>query len=237
MLNAERAAPELHLTMPSNLVAILLVASASAWQLPKLDRRSLFTAAAAAATNPNAANAFVAGTDNEVSGLVVLRIAEVCEFQEKLMRTIAKCQQPNAKTLVDQFGLPYCGEEASYTVSPGQIMFATGIMLKNSNLDGNLKLMIREEVPARERENAINDAVIIMNTFNSLIARCQGLQVFEQNDLVEVADIYGDARRKLAKFFDYLPTGSKDKFYGFAADVRKYEEKESSEGGIERMKL
>ena len=35
----------------------------------------------------------------------------------------------------------------TYSVNPAQISFGTGLMLKNSNLDGNLKLMIRTEVP------------------------------------------------------------------------------------------
>ena len=206
-----------------------------------LTRRGAVHAAVAAAVGaarpPNAASAFVAGTDQEVSGLVVLRIAEVCEFQEKLLRTIAKCSGPNAKTLVDQFGLPYCGDEASYTVSPGQIQFATGIMLRNSNLDGNLKLMIRDEVPRSKKDAAIQDAVNIMNTFNKLANTAGDMQTFEPADLVLIADIYSDARQKLAKFFDYLSPEQKSRFYNYAADVRKYEEKDGLEGGIERMKL
>ena len=34
----------------------------------------------------------------------------------------------------------------TYSVNPMQISFGTGLMLKNSNLDGNLKLMIQTEV-------------------------------------------------------------------------------------------
>ena len=34
----------------------------------------------------------------------------------------------------------------TYSVNPAQISFGTGLMLRNSNLDGNLKLMIQTEV-------------------------------------------------------------------------------------------
>ena len=89
----------------------------------------------------------------------------------------------------------------------------------------------------QKREAAISDAVAIMNTFNGLIAVTKEYQVFEDKDLIRVADIYRDAQNQLAKFFDYLPKESKDRFYGFADEVRKYEEKVSGEGGIERMKM
>lgn len=61
------------------------------------------------------AEGFVAGEDEETSGLVVLRVAEVCDFQEKLLRTIEKCSSPNSKELVDQFGLPCAAPSACNT--------------------------------------------------------------------------------------------------------------------------
>ena len=153
-----------------------LTVVSAAWALPRSElcsaRRTALRSGVAAAAGllvgnpaPRAASAFVAGEDQETSGLVVLRIAEVCSFQEKLLRTIAKCSAPNAKDLVDQFGLPYCGGEA-YVVSPGQLLFGTGVMLRNSNLDGNLKLMIQTEVPRAKQNAAKQEAAAIMNTFN-----------------------------------------------------------------------
>ena len=61
---------------------------------------------AASLVLPSPAAAFVAGADDETSGLVVLRVAEVCQFQEQLFRTIAKCAGPDAASFKDQFGLP-----------------------------------------------------------------------------------------------------------------------------------
>ena len=126
----------------------------STWQRG-YDRRGAIAAAASAVVSfvspVQRAEAFVAGSDQETSGLVVLRVAEVCNFQEKLLRTISKCSGPNAKDLLDQFGLPYCGDSGAYTVSPTQILFGTGLLLRNSNLDGNLKLMIQTEVPKKQQ--------------------------------------------------------------------------------------
>ena len=218
----------------SSLSISRLTSSSSATHT--LSRRNCLAAAAAAVVAPQRANAFVGG-DEETSGLVVLRIAEVCDFQEKLLRTIAKCSGPGAADLKDQFGLPYCGGE-SYSVSPVQILFGTGVMLKNSNLDGNMKLMIQQEVPKAQREAAVNDAVGIMNCFNGLIETARGYdKPFEPSDMILVADIYADARNRLAKFFNYLTPEAQKRFYNYADTVRKYEEEESKEGGIERMKL
>ena len=230
------------LSSSPSLLALLFATPSVALNVgpARWDRRSCIAAAATASTSflapPLPAAAFVAGSDDETSGLVVLRVAEVCNFQEKLLRTIAKCAQPNAKDLKDQFGLPYCGGEAYY-ISPVQILFGTGLLLKNSNLDGNLRLMIETEVPRKQRDAAITDAVAIMNTFNRLVEVSKEYTTFEPNDMIIVADIYEDARKKLNDFFDYLPEASKQRFYNYADDVRKYEEKVSSDGGIERMKL
>ena len=169
-------------------------------------------------------------------------MAEVCSFQEKLLRTIALCKGPKSKTekLTDQFGLPYCDGQ-TYSVNPSQILFGTGLLLRNSNLDGNMKLMIREEIPRKQKDAAITSAVGIMNTFNRLTdtaTKCQEANgSFTTADLIEVADIYADARSQLARFFDYMPQQSQTRFYNFADSVREYEEKMASADGIERMKL
>jgi len=189
---------------------------------------------------PAPAGAFVAGQDQETSGLVVLRVAEVCGFQEKVLRILADCGNGvKGKGLkddaTDQFGNKYCDSQ-TYSVNPAQISFGTGLLLKNSNLDGNLKLMIQTDVPRAKREAAVKDAVRIMNTFTDLANKSQDYTEFTATDLVMFADIYKDARQQLAKFFDYLPQETQDRFYGYANEVRKYEEKVSSEEGIERMR-
>ncbi|KAL1508826.1 hypothetical protein AB1Y20_004921 [Prymnesium parvum] len=184
------------------------------------------------------AHAFVAGSDRETSGLVVLRVAEVCDFQEKLLRSIGACStstpSAQAKAAADQFGNLYCGE--GYQVNPGQILYGTGVMLRNSNLDGNMKLMISAEIPRSKRDDAVKQAVTVMNTFNRLIETAGNYSQFEGADYFVIAGIYSDARAELARFFDLLPPDSQARFFNFADEVRKYEEKVSREDGIERMK-
>ena len=98
--------------------------------------------------------------------------------------------------------------------------------------------MIDTEVPRSQRSAAVKSAVDIMNTFNKL-ANAQndyGTQ-FSNEDMLAMADVYSDARQKLARFFDYLPQEAKDRFYNYNKSVRDYEAKELKEEGIERMKL
>lgn len=209
--------------------------------VPLQGRRFFLSTAAAAAVAgaasgfaPLPASAFIAGTDEEKSGLVVLRVAEVCSFQEKLLRTLAACADPKTKDAKDQFGNRYCGGEA-YAVNPYQIVFGTGLMLKNGNLDGNLKLMIYTDVPRPQRKAAIAQGIEIMNIFTKLSNTASQYKEFDDKDYILIADIYKEARQELARFFDYLPEEAQSRFYGFAEDVRKYEEKVSSEDGIVRM--
>jgi len=187
------------------------------------------------------AKAFVAGDDQEVSGLVVLRVAEVCQFQEKLLRSLAQCQAMglmgvNNPDMADQFGNSYC-EGETYAVNSQQIIFGTNVMLKNSNLDGNMRLMIYSEIDEDKRDSATEAAVNIMNTFNKLIKTAAEYNQMKGGEYIVIADLYSSARNQLARFFNLLPQESQDKFYGYADAVRKYEEKVSKEDGIERMKL
>jgi hypothetical protein len=194
----------------------------------------------------SAASAFIAGQDEEVSGLVVLRIAEVCQFQEKLLRQLAACStQKKRKSEVgragggaaDQFGNLYCEGEA-YSANPIQISFGTGIMLRNSNLDGNMRLMIRTEIPKARRDDAARSAAACINTMSKL-ASTQDIYgtSFTDEQMLEVADLYSLARSQLAAFFDYLPEDSKSRFFNYNAAVRQYEERELEADGIQRMKL
>ena len=72
--------------------------------------------------NPNIPRA-----PEERSGLVVLRVAEVAQFQEKILRSIASGQLEGVK------------------VSPMQFAFGTQILLKNTNLDSNCDDLISRD--------------------------------------------------------------------------------------------
>eukprot|EP00980_Cylindrotheca_fusiformis_P020239 scaffold7316_cov123-Cylindrotheca_fusiformis.AAC.14 len=144
----------------------------------------------------------------ERSGLVVLRVAEVAQFQEKILRSIAS------------------GELQGVKVSPMQFVFGTQILLENSNLDGNLKYMISEEIPKNKRSLAVGNAVTSMNLLQGIMKYASSIQRdFETDEMVQLADMYLRLRINLNQFYEYLPDKEKDKYYGYFVAVTKYERK------------
>lgn len=144
----------------------------------------------------------------EKSGLVVLRVAEVAQFQEKILRAIVN------------------GDLKDVTVSPMQFAFGTQILLRNSNLDGNMKLMINEEVPKKYRPMAVKNAVNAMNTLQEIGKYSASIQRdFEPLEMVTLADMYLQVRMDLNQLYEYLPQTEKDKYYGYFAAVTEYEKK------------
>jgi hypothetical protein len=144
----------------------------------------------------------------EKSGLVVLRVAEVAQFQEKILRAIVN------------------GDLKDVTVSPMQFAFGTQILLRNSNLDGNMKLMINEEIPKKFRQPAVKNAVNAMNMLQEIGKYSASIQRdFEPLEMVTLADMYLQVRVDLNQLYDYLPQKEKDKYYGYFAAVTEYEKK------------
>lgn len=144
----------------------------------------------------------------ERSGLVVLRVAEVAQFQEKILRAIVN------------------GDLEGVMVSPMQFAFGTQILLRNSNLDGNMKLMINEEVPKKDRKAAIQNAVSAMNTLQEIGKYSASIQRdFEPLEMVTLADMYLQVRVNLNQLYEYLPAKEKEKYYGYFAAVTDYEKK------------
>ena len=156
----------------------------------------------------SADDAYAAGAPelpDERSGLMLLRVAEVAAFQEKLLRAVA------------------AGIDIGIDLAPQQIVFGTTLLLKNSNLDGNIRLMISEELPRNQREPAIKNAVVAMNTFSEIIKDASELNEFTNEDLVRIADRYALSRKQLAEIFNLLPEKSKDRYYGYANALKDYE--------------
>ena len=144
----------------------------------------------------------------ERSGLVVLRIAEVAQFQEKILRAV-----------VD-------GDLPGVTVSPQQIVFGTKILLKNSNIAGNMKLMIEQEVPRQKRAEASANAARCMNTLQEIYSTADNIQrPFNTKEMIRIADLYRDVRIQLNNLYEYLPQREKDKYYGYFVAVTEYEKK------------
>jgi hypothetical protein len=152
--------------------------------------------------NPNMPEA-----PEERSGLVVLRVAEVCNFQEKILRAVA------AKAI-------------DTSISPQQIVFGTKLLLKNSNIAGNMQLMIDTEIPKTKRNVARQNAARTMNTIQSISTTSAKIQrPFTDEEMVLVADLYRDARLQLNAMYEYLPQDGKDKYYGYFMKVTEYEKK------------
>mmetsp|Transcript_19210 Transcript_19210/g.29122 ORF Transcript_19210/g.29122 Transcript_19210/m.29122 type:complete len:282 (-) Transcript_19210:90-935(-) len=155
----------------------------------------------------------------EVSGLIVLRVAEVASFQERLLRAFAEG--------VD-FGVP---------VTWQQFAFGTEILLRNTNLDGNLKLMIETEVPRSRRREAAQSAADVMNGIQDIakfaIEGAQGGIDLKPKDAVLLADLYASLQGKLLRLFAYLPMEIQDKYQGYAKILRDFELSQSAgcEGG------
>jgi hypothetical protein len=153
-------------------------------------------------------NPAIPSAPEERSGLVVLRVAEVAQFQEKILRAIVN------------------GDLKGVTVTPMQFAFGTQILLQNSNLDGNMKQMINEEISKTYRESAIKHAVSAMNTLQDIAKYSSSItRDFEPLEMVALADMYKQVRVNLNELYEYLPPKEKEKYYGYFASVTEYEKK------------
>ncbi|KAJ1456466.1 hypothetical protein M885DRAFT_439564 [Pelagophyceae sp. CCMP2097] len=143
----------------------------------------------------------------EVSGLVVLRVAEVAAFQEQLLREVAK------------------GTDLGVPVTPQQFMFGTELLLRNSNLDGNMKLMIATEIPKAKREAAIKQAPRVMNALLAISAEAAKVETpqLRPKDASALADLYRQLRGELLAMFAFLPEDLQSKYQGYATVLSKYE--------------
>lgn len=159
-------------------------------------------AAAEPYENPN-----IPAGPEERSGLVVLRVAEVAQFQEKILRAVAN-------------------GGIDVVVTPQQIVFGTQILLRNSNIAGNMQLMIDTEVPRKSRNEARRNAVVAMNTLQSISTTAAKIQrPFTNDEMIEVADLYRSVRLQLNSMYEYLPPKEKEKYYGYFMAVTEYEKK------------
>lgn len=142
------------------------------------------------------------------AGLVVLRVAEVAQFQEKILRAILN------------------GELKDVVVTPQQIVFGTQILLRNSNIAGNMQLMIDDEMPRnRQREARIRAA----NTMNALQKISSTAAKVERElspaDYEELANLYRLVRVQLNSLYELLPTKEQEKYQGYFVAVSEYEKK------------
>jgi hypothetical protein len=205
------------------LTSTILIKNAESFSIS--DRRSWIVKASAtlAASTSLVGNAEKAEADDDVSntyenpgipeapeersGLVVLRIAEVANFQEKIIRGVVN-------------------GDIETTISPQMIVFGTQLLLRNSNIAGNMKLMIDTEVPRSQRKEAAKRAAIIMNTIQSIsVTAAKVTRPFTNEEMLEIADLYLLVRVQLNSIYEFLPQKEKDKYYGYFMAVTDYEKK------------
>ena len=168
-----------------------------------------FAACLSAPARAVAGDAYYGGRPqlDEVSGLVVLRVAQVADFQEKLLREVAK------------------GTDLGVPVTPQQFMFGTELLLRNSNLDGNIKLMIRSEVPPENKDLAVARAPVVMNALTAITDRAAKVKtpLLSERDAADLADLYAAFRRDLFLLFATLPPDAQKRYSGYADALLAYE--------------
>ncbi|EED93614.1 predicted protein [Thalassiosira pseudonana CCMP1335] len=144
----------------------------------------------------------------ERSGLVVLRVAEVAQFQEKILRAILN------------------GDIKDVIVTPQQIVFGTQILLRNSNLAGNMKLMVDTEIPRSRQKEAAIRAANTMNTLQKISSTAAKIErEMSPSEYEDIANLYRLVRVELNGLYELLPEKEKAKYYGYFVDVTEYEKK------------
>ncbi|KAL9185515.1 hypothetical protein ACHAXT_003292 [Thalassiosira profunda] len=144
----------------------------------------------------------------ERSGLVVLRVAEVAQFQEKILRAILN------------------GDIKDVVVTPQQIVFGTQVLLRNSNIAGNMKLMIEHEMPSNRKREARVLAANAMNAIQQISSTAAKIErELSPADYEELANLYRLVRVELNSLYELLPTKEREKYYGYFVAVTEYEKK------------
>ncbi|KAL7491264.1 hypothetical protein ACHAWT_001977 [Skeletonema menzelii] len=153
--------------------------------------------------NPN-----IPAGPEEKSGLVVLRVAEVAQFQEKILRAILN------------------GEIKDVVVTPQQLVFGTQILMRNSNLAGNMKLMIDNEIPRSNQRKARIRAANTMNALQKISSNAAKIErELSPAEYDEFANLYRLVRIELNGLYELLAEKERNKYYGYFVAVTEYEKK------------
>ena len=118
------------------------------------------------------------------------------------------------------------GEIKDVVVTPQQLVFGTQILLRNSNVAGNMKMMIDDEIPRnRQREARIRAA----NTMNALQKISSNAAKIERElspaEYDEFANLYRLVRVELNGLYELLAEKERNKYYGYFVAVTEYEKK------------
>lgn len=183
--------------------------------------------------NPN-----IPAGPEEKSGLVVLRVAEVAQFQEKILRAIRECNVCSilassascfdSEQVVSQFicQLKVNGEIKDVVVTPQQLVFGTQILMRNSNLAGNMKLMIDNEIPRNNQRQARIRAANTMNALQKISSNAAKIErELSPAEYDEFANLYRLVRVELNGLYELLAEKERNKYYGYFVAVTEYEKK------------
>ena len=105
-------------------------------------------------------------------------------------------------------------------------VFGTQILIRNSNLAGNMQLMIENEVPRSNQKEARIKAANTMNTLQRLSATAAKVEnEFSPADYDEIANLYRLVRVELNSLYELLAKEERSKYYGYFVAVTEYEKK------------
>lgn len=166
------------------------------------------TTMACAADDDEYNNPNMPAAPEERSGLVVLRVAEVAQFQEKILRAILN------------------GDIKDVVVTPQQIVFGTQILLRNSNIAQNMSLMIDNEIPRKNQKQARIRAANSMNTLQKISSTAASIErEMSPTDYDKIANLYRLLRVELNSLYELLSAKERNKYYGYFVEVTEYEKK------------
>jgi len=138
----------------------------------------------------------------------VLRVAEVAQFQEKILRAILN------------------GDIKDVVVTPQQIVFGTQILLRNSNIAENMSLMIDNEIPRKNQKQARIRAANSMNTLQKISSTAASIErEMSPSDYDKIANLYRLLRVELNSLYELLSAKERNKYYGYFVEVTEYEKK------------
>ena len=105
-------------------------------------------------------------------------------------------------------------------------VFGTQILLRNSNIAGNMKLMIENDIPVSNRREAAIKAANCMNALQRVSSTAAKIErSLSPADYEELANLYRLVRVELKSLYDLLPAKEKEKYYGYMVAVTEYEKK------------
>ena len=118
------------------------------------------------------------------------------------------------------------GEIKDVVVTPQQLVFGTQILMRNSNLAGNMKLMIDNEIPRNNQRQARIRAANTMNALQKISSNAAKIErELSPAEYDEFANLYRLVRVELNGLYELLAEKERNKYYGYFVAVTEYEKK------------